>query len=130
MKQNLIYVELTTEYNHTGPAWIGYGYFNRTGKTIYFNGRILGKGKGIVGNFVDIQSEEEFWVSGIKKNGQDRHWAGSGKIVIDESAVDDYLKYVNETELLKNKFIIEVFDNVPKIETATKIENRKLRTDR
>ena len=125
MKQKLIYVELTSELNHTGPAWIGYGHFNRTGKTVYFNGRILGKGRGIVGNFVDIQSGEEFWVSGVKKNGQDRHWAGSGKIVIDKSAIQDYLKIISEEELPKNKFVVEELDNDPKVETASKIENLK-----
>jgi hypothetical protein len=127
MKAELIYVEMTTDTSHTGPAWIGYGFFNRTRKTVYFNGRILGRGRSVVGNYVDIQSGEEFWISGIKKNGENRHWAGFGKIIIDNSAIDDYLKIIDESKLSKNKFLVTEFDNVPKIEIATKIENSKLK---
>jgi hypothetical protein len=31
------------------------------------------------GNNVDMETDEWFRVSGVKKNGEDRHWAGSGK---------------------------------------------------
>ena len=126
MKKELIYVEEILDANHTGPAWIGYGFFNRTKKTVYFNGRILGRGRGMIGNFVDIQSGHEHWVSGVKKNGEDRHWAGHGKISIDESAIEEYLKITNEVKLPMNKFVIEAFDNEPKKSIANEIENVKL----
>lgn len=126
MKKELLYVELTTNYNHDGQAWIGYGQFNRTRKTVYFNGRILGKGRSSVGNYVDIISGEECWVSGVKKNGEDRHWAGHGKIHIDKTAIKDYLKQINEEKLPSNKFVEVEFNNTPNIELASKIENQKL----
>ena len=43
------------------------------------------------GNYVDMETGESFWVSGVKKNGKDRHWAGSGKVLIEAAAVSDYL---------------------------------------
>jgi hypothetical protein len=30
------------------------------------------------GNYCDVDTDEDFWVSGVKKVGTDRHWAGSG----------------------------------------------------
>jgi len=125
MKKELIYVELTNGYNHDERAEIGFGFYNRTRSTIYFNGRILGKGKSVVGNFVDIETGEHYWVSGTKKNGRNRHWAGKGKIHIDKIAVSEYLNHTNQTTLSKKKFVIEEFDNEPKIQLATEIENAK-----
>jgi len=42
----LMYVELILDFSHTGPAWIGHGEINRSRKTIYFNGKVFGKGRG------------------------------------------------------------------------------------
>jgi hypothetical protein len=30
-----------------------------------------------------METGESFWVSGVKKNGQDRHWAGFGKVMVE-----------------------------------------------
>jgi len=124
MQQKLIYVELKTGYNDNGPAWIGKGYFSKSGQTIYFNGLIL-KGSGR-GNCHEIESRDIYWTSGIKKNGEDRHWAGSGKISIDRTVINEYLEAVGELELPKNKFNIVDLDNIPNVEKATKLENQKL----
>jgi len=52
----------------------------------------------------DIETNEDYWISGIKTNGQDRHWAGSGKIFIDRKIIQDYLELVDFEQLDKNKF--------------------------
>ncbi|MCZ2392014.1 MAG: hypothetical protein LC113_13180 [Acidobacteria bacterium] len=58
------------------------------------------KRRGAVsGNHVDLETGEEYWVSGIKKDGADRHWAGSGKVAIEESAVSEYLASTGRSEL-------------------------------
>ena len=38
-----------------------------------------------------MESGEEYWISGIKKNGKDRHWAGSGLVHVEAAAVEEYL---------------------------------------
>ncbi|SBV98012.1 hypothetical protein [uncultured Dysgonomonas sp.] len=91
------YIELKSGYSDNGPAWIGKVEFSKTGKTIYFNGQAF-KGNGH-GYARDIQTGELYWISGIKKNGQDRHWAGSGKIYIDKDIVDEYLKIIDSSAL-------------------------------
>jgi hypothetical protein len=126
MKSELLYVELVPKDSiHTGPAWIGYGQFNRSRKTVYFDGKIFGKGRSPLGNFVDIVSGEYYWISGVKRNGQDRHWAGFGKISIDKNAVSEYLEIIKEDKLPKNRFDIVELQNTPNIELANKIENTK-----
>ena len=39
---------------------------------------------------VDVETGEEFWVSGVKKDGTDRHWAGSGAVEIDDDVRAEY----------------------------------------
>jgi hypothetical protein len=124
MRTEILYVELIQ--GHSGPAWIGYGQFNKSGRTVYFNGKVFGRAQGIIGNHVDIKLGDEYWISGVKKNGEDRHWAGSGKIHIDNSVIDDYLKIIGETTLPKNKFMLVDLNNVPNKDLSREIENKKI----
>jgi hypothetical protein len=91
----LRYIELKSRFSGNGPAWIGRVGLSRSKTTVYFNGRALKKAKGgsVSGNYFDVESGEEFWVSGIKKNGQDRHWSGSGRVLIEAAAVEEYLAF-------------------------------------
>jgi len=95
----LRYIELKSGYSDNGPAWIAYVEQSKTGRTLYFNGRGLMKLKGqrrgeSGGNYIDMETGESFWVSGVKKNGEDRHWAGSGKVLVEAAAVAEYLKTI------------------------------------
>ena len=95
----LKYIELKTGYNDNGPAWIARVKVSKSGRTIYFDGRALKQGAVCAGNFVDIETRETFWVSGVKRDGTDRHWAGSGKIFVEAAAVEEYLAIVGRPEL-------------------------------
>jgi hypothetical protein len=102
----LRYIELKSGHNDDGPAWIGYVTPSKSGRTIYFNGRALGKLKGqrrgeSGGNYCDMETREGFWVSGVKKNGQDRHRCGSGKILIEADAISEYLEVIGAATLDK-----------------------------
>jgi len=52
-----------------GPAWIGRVQFNRTGKSLAYRGRTFQslKGSGFKANYFDIETREEFWISGHAK---------------------------------------------------------------
>jgi hypothetical protein len=39
---------------------------------------------------MDVKTGEAFWVSGVKKSGSNRHWAGSGPVQIDDDARAEY----------------------------------------
>ena len=99
-----MYIELKSGHSDNGPAWIGYVTSSKTGRTLYFDGRGLMKVKGqrrteSGGNYIDMETGESFWVSGVKKNGQDRHWAGSGKVWIEAAALSEYLQTIGAKTL-------------------------------
>jgi hypothetical protein len=100
----LRYIELKSGHSDNGPAWIGYVEQSKSGRTMYFNGRGLMKLKGrrrgeSGGNCIDMETGESFWVSGVKINGKDRHWAGSGKVLIEAAAVAEYLQTIKAKSL-------------------------------
>ena len=102
MKMELKYIELKTGYNDNGPAWIGLAQKSKSGQTLYFNNKALLKANGISGNYLDIETGEEYWISTPKKNGMDRHPVGTGSIIIQETALETYLKYRNLSTLPKD----------------------------
>ena len=108
----LKYIELKTGYADNGPAWIARVKLSRSGNTVYFNGKALKRanGGGTSGNHFDIENGDEYWVSGVKKDGGDRHWAGSGKVVIETSAVPEYLRVIGAADLDRSK--LEVIDDL------------------
>jgi hypothetical protein len=104
----LRYIELKTGYADNGPAWVGRVKVSRSGRTVYFNGRALKRASGglVGGNHYDLVTGDNFWVSGVKKGGADRHWAGSGKIAIEASAVAEYLRLTGQAQLDASRFAV------------------------
>lgn len=114
MINELMYIEKKSGFSDDGPAWIGYVKTSKTRKTVYFNDHAFQTYNGINSNYIDIETGEEYWISGIKKKESNRHWVGSGCIMIDSRAVDDYLLLVGESTLSKTKYkIIEIKDEFP-----------------
>ena len=122
----LKYIELKTGYNDNGPAWIGRVKSSKSGRTLYFNGRALKQGAGIAGNYFDLMTGEEFWISGVKQDSENRHWAGSGKVLVEATAVEEYLAAVGRTELDKSRFVVtqEIRETDPA--DFVDVENRQL----
>lgn len=125
MKSRLMYVELKSGFNDDGPAWIGMASFSKTGRIIYFNGQAFQGGR-IGGNHHEMESGKIYWISGVKKDGADRHWAGSGKIKIDKAVISEYLAIIKKDELPKNKFEIVELNNTPPKELVNEITNQKI----
>jgi hypothetical protein len=123
----LRYIELKSGYNDNGPSWIARVKVSRSGRTVYFNGKALKRASGGgIGNHYDIESGEEYWVSGIKKNGLDRHWAGSGLVAIEAAALPEYLRLIGATQLDRSKFkIVEALEE-PDPSKFHDLENQSL----
>ena len=126
MKSDIVYVEKANGSNHDGEAWIGRCTYSKSGLSIYFDGKGFKRGKNFSSNYYDLDNGEEYWISKVKKNGEDRHKFGKGKIQIDKSIVEEYLQIVNKEVLEKNKFLIVELNNVPAKEKANQIENEIL----
>jgi len=131
METNIRYIEQKTGYSDRGPAWIGKVEFSKSGQTIYFNGKAFKKmtGTGFAysdsANYYDLEESQGYWISGVKKNGQDRHWAGGGKIMIDKKIVDEYLTLVDFDVLDPNKYELVDIKDTDK-QKFKEIENRSI----
>jgi len=103
----IMYVECCASEDHRGRARICRVRFSKTGRTIYLGGLVLQslRGSGIFGNYVNTKTGIEYWVSGPKKNGEDRHWAGGGEVHIDSDVVDEYWRDIRECDPPENPFI-------------------------
>jgi hypothetical protein len=76
----------------SGPARIGRVTFSKTGKTLYYHGKAFRslKGRGFKSNYVDIETGEEYWISGPRKDGKDQLYGGGQVVPIDEDAIEEY----------------------------------------
>ena len=108
MKPRIMYIELKSHgggHDDNGPAWIGRVTFSKTGKTIYYRDLKLERAKCACGNHVDAETGDEYWVSGPKKNGEDRYpWAGE-RVHIDEDVREEYWREIrNQPEKISEEF--------------------------
>ncbi|MDB3907305.1 hypothetical protein N9355_07520 [Crocinitomicaceae bacterium] len=80
-----------------GNARIGRVYFSKSGKTLYYKGRKFQslKGTGFKANYFDIESGDEFWISGPRKDRQDRLYGGQLGVEIDTDIKNEYLKLLS-----------------------------------
>lgn len=92
----IMYVELKTGHSGNGPASISRVRLSKSKRSVFFRDKELLNigGGGVSGNFMDVATREEYWVSGPKKDGRDRHWAGGGPVQIDDDVRDEYLKLI------------------------------------
>ncbi len=85
----IMYIECKAE-DLNGPAWIGRVTYSKTGTTIYYRGKSLRKWKGYRANHCDLETMEEYWVSGPRRDGADRLYASNLPVEIDEYVREEY----------------------------------------
>ena len=90
--RRVMYVESKGGDIDGAPGRIGWVTFSKTGLSVYYRGRTLKrlKGRGVSGNYIDEVSGEEYWVSGVKKNGSNRHWASAIRVEVDPDAREEF----------------------------------------
>jgi len=118
------YIELKTGYNDNGPAWIGKVKLSKSGQTIYFNDKAFKKCRGTYANYYDIETNDEYWISNVKKDGTDRHWVGSGKIIIDSNILAEYLEITGQAILNPSRYEIIDIPEVYPIDRIKQVENK------
>jgi hypothetical protein len=87
-----MFVQLKSGYDtDRGPAWISRVRFSKTWQTAYWHERTLRRWPGLVsGNFFDVETGEEFWISGPHRDRRDTRW---GPVVPE---VEDDVRHVYE----------------------------------
>ena len=90
-----MYIENKSE-GLEGEARIGRVYYSKSGKTIYYKGLKLQslKGTGYKANFFEVASGDHYWLSGPRKDKQDRLYGGNSGVEIDKDVLDEYITYI------------------------------------
>jgi hypothetical protein len=80
----------------TGSARIGRVTFSQTGRTLYYRGQKFQslKGAGFKSNYYDVESGEDYWISGPKRNGRDALYGGNTPIEIDDDVREEYWRVI------------------------------------
>lgn len=88
MARRIMFVQQKTGFDtDAGPCWIGWVEFNRSWKTARFHGRELRRSQGIDANFVDVETDEWFWLSGPKRDQTDARYKNTNPVVEDDAVV-------------------------------------------
>lgn len=92
LKRRLMYIENKQGDIDGAVARIGWVTFSKSGKSVKYRGRCLSplKGQGLLGNYFDDLSGQEYWVSGVKRRGSNSHPDKHVAAVIDDDAVLAY----------------------------------------
>ena len=79
-----------------GRARIGRVTYSKSGKSLYYRGRLFHslKGAGFKSNFYEAETGQEFWISGCKKNGQDQLYGGTTEI--DDDVREEYWRTIRK----------------------------------
>ncbi len=97
LKYRIMYIE--EKFNSLeGNARIGKVYFSRTGKTLYYRQLRLQslKGSGYKANYFDVDTGNQYWISGPRKDRNDRLYGGCDGVEIDEDARDEYFALIQQ----------------------------------
>jgi len=72
-----------------GSARIGRVEYSNSGRTVYYRGRELMRVKGgYKYNYVDVENQDHYWISGCKRRGGDTLYGGV--IPIDDDVREEY----------------------------------------
>ena len=76
----------------TGEARIGRVTYSKTGKSLYYRGLTFQtqRGGGFKSNYFEVESGEEYWITGCKKRGSNRVYGERIPVEIDEDARVEY----------------------------------------
>ncbi len=107
MDSRIMYIE-NKAGNLVGNARIGRVEFSKTGKTIYYQDLTFQslKGTGFKANYFCVETEEDYWISGCRKDGQDRLYGERLPIEIDDDIREEYWTKIRNLPENKNIKVI------------------------
>jgi len=73
-----------------GPVRIGWVKISQGGKRLDYQGRVFRslRGRGFKANYYDFETEEEYWISGCRKDGGNALY--NTDVAIDSDALEEY----------------------------------------
>jgi hypothetical protein len=94
-KTRIMYIEHKSE-GLNGPARIGRVSFSKSGRSVHYQGRTFLKvASGYKYNHIAEDNGERYWISGPRKDGQDRLYPTStAPVEIDEDVAREYWREI------------------------------------
>jgi hypothetical protein len=92
MQTRIMYIENKAD-GLTGAARIGRVSFSKTRRTLYYQGKSFQslKGAGFKSNYYDLETGDEYWISGPRKDGADRLYSPQAlPVEIDDDVRAEY----------------------------------------
>jgi len=82
----------------TGVARIGRVTFSKTGRTLYYRGLTFQslKGAGFKSNYYEVETRDDYWISGLKRKGGDRLYGSVLPVEIDEDVREEYWQEIRK----------------------------------
>ena len=95
-RSKIMYIEDKSE-SLEGNARIGRVYFSKSGKTLYYRGLKFQslKGSGFKANYFEVKSGDHYWISGPRKDQNNRLYGGNQGVEIDSDVYEEYMEYIN-----------------------------------
>lgn len=86
-----------------GPARVGWVHVRDKGKRLDYGQQSFRslRGSGFKSNYYDVSTNEEYWISGCRKDGRDALY--NTTVEIDEDALEEY--WINIRQLPENRSI-------------------------
>jgi len=102
-KTRILYIEDKSS-GLSGPARIGRVRLSKAGKTLYYRGQTFKSlnGRGFKSNYYDTESGDEYWISGPRRDGQDRLYGERVPVEIDEDVRAEYWSKIRRRPSRKN----------------------------
>jgi hypothetical protein len=90
--------------NLTGHARIGRVTYSKSGATIYYGGREFRslKGAGSKANYYDVETGDEYWISGPRRDGSDALYATNVPTEVDEDVRQEYWTQIRKVATKSN----------------------------
>ena len=95
LKSRIMYIEYKGD-GIEGAGRIGRVYFSKSGKSLYYQGKRFQslRGMGYKANYYNVDTGEHYWISGFKKNKNDRLYGGNKGVVIDDDVREEYFAMI------------------------------------
>lgn len=92
-RTRIMYIEYKGD-GIVGAARIGRVMYSKTGKSLHYGGRTFASlnGRGFKSNYFDVETLEENWISGCRKDGMDALYPTT--IEIDEDVREEYWREI------------------------------------
>ena len=89
VKSRIMYIECKGD-GLFGAARIGRVTFSKSGSSLYYQGKTFQslKGYGFKANYFDVETGEQYWISGCRKDGRDALY--NTDVIIDDDVREEY----------------------------------------